>query len=204
MNLLITAGPTREPLDPVRYLSNASSGRMGVALAEAGLARGHQVTIVMGPCPARPPAGAGVVRVVTAREMFEAVEARFDACDVFIAAAAVADYRPVRTRAEKIKKGPERLSVELERTEDILGRMARRRKAQRLVGFCLETDHLEARARAKREAKGLDLVVANTPAAIDAETQEALLIPSSGDMDTLAKVTKRALADAILDRVAGA
>ena len=199
MRVLITAGPTREYLDPVRYLSNASSGRIGCALAKAALLAGHQVTLVLGPCPAEPPEGAEVVRVTSAKEMREAVAVSFDACDVFIAAAAVSDYRPVERRPEKIKKGETHLTVELERTPDILAEMARRRKRQILVGFCLETEDLERRARGKLEAKGLDLVVANGPEAIGADRQDALLIRQVGPTQRLTGVTKAELASAILE-----
>jgi phosphopantothenoylcysteine decarboxylase/phosphopantothenate--cysteine ligase len=201
MRVLITAGPTREYLDPVRYVSNASSGRIGCALAKAALLAGHQVTLVLGPCPAEPPEGAEVVRVTSAEEMREAAAARFDACDVFIASAAVADYRPVERRPEKIKKGEARLTVELERTPDILAEMARRRKRQILVGFCLETEDLERRARGKLEAKGLDLVVANGPEAIAADRQDALLIRQVGPTQRLTGVTKAELASAILEAI---
>jgi phosphopantothenoylcysteine decarboxylase/phosphopantothenate--cysteine ligase len=201
MRLLITAGPTREYLDPVRYVSNASSGRIGCALAQAALEAGHQVTLVLGPCPAQPPDGAETIRVTSAEEMFEAVAARFDACDVFLASAAVADYRPVAKRPEKIKKGETHLAVELERTRDILAEMARRRKRQILVGFCLETEDLERRARGKLEAKGLDLVVANGPEAIAADRQDALLIRQVGPTQRLTGVTKAELASAILEAV---
>jgi len=199
VRVLITAGPTREHLDPVRYLSNASSGRIGCALAEAALLAGHQVTLVLGPCPAEPPDGAEVVRVTSAQEMREAVAARFDACDALLASAAVADYRPVAKRPEKIKKGETHLTLKLERTPDILAEMARRRKRQILVGFCLETEDLERRARRKLEAKGLDLVVANGPEAIGADRQDALLVRRNGQMTRLAGVTKADLARAILD-----
>ena len=201
MRVLITAGPTREHLDPVRYVSNASSGRIGCALAEAALDAGHQVTLVLGPCPAEPPDGAEVVRITSAQEMFEAVAARFDACDVFIASAAVADYRPVQRRPKKIKKGEARLTVDLERTPDILAEMSSRRRKQILVGFCLETEDLERRARGKLEAKGLDLVVANGPEAIAADRQDALLIRQVGPTQRLTDVTKAELASAILEVV---
>jgi len=185
----------------VRYLSNSSSGRIGCALAEAALLAGHQVTLVLGPCPAEPPEGAEVVRVTSAQEMLEAVAARFDACDVFIASAAVADYRPVERRPEKIKKGETHLAVDLERTPDILAEMARRRKRQILVGFCLETEDLERRARGKLEAKGLNLVVANGPEAIAAERLDTLLIRQVGPTQRLTGVTKAELASAILEAV---
>ena len=201
MRVLITAGPTREYLDPVRYVSNASSGRIGCALAKAALEAGHQVTLVLGPSSAEPPDGAETIRITSAEEMFEAVAARFDACDVFIASAAVADYRPVERRPEKIKKGETHLAVELERTPDILAEMAQRRKRQILVGFCLETEDLERRARGKLEAKGLDLLVANGPEAIGADRQDALLITLHGPAKRLHDVTKAELAESILEAI---
>ena len=199
MKILITAGPTREYLDPVRFLSNASTGRMGCALAEAALRAGHQVALVLGPCPAEPPKRAETVRVTSTQEMFDAVAERFDACDVFIAAAAAADYRPAEPRSEKIKKTDPRLTLDLVRTPDILAEMARRRRRQILVGFCLETEDLETRARGKLEAKGLDLVVANGPEAVAAERLDALLIARHGPTQRLAGVTKTDLAQAILE-----
>jgi len=202
MRFLITAGPTREYLDPVRYLSNASTGRMGAALAEAAKRAGHRVTLVLGPAEVRPPEVDDLVRVTSAREMFDAVEARFEACDALLAAAAVADYRPAAPSAEKIRKGTARLTLDLEQTPDILAEMGRRRRpGQVLVGFCLESEDLQARARAKLDAKGLDLVVANSPAAIGADRQDALLIRRDGAADRLTAVTKAELAQRILAAV---
>jgi phosphopantothenoylcysteine decarboxylase/phosphopantothenate--cysteine ligase len=199
MKILITAGPTREYLDPVRFLSNASGGRMGCALAEAALRAGHEVVLVLGPCPARPPPGAEVIPVTSAQEMFEAVAERFDGCDAFIASAAVADYRPEAPAGRKIKKTDPRLTLELVRTPDILAEMSRRRRKQRLVGFCLETEDLETRARGKLEVKGLDLVVANGPQAVAAERLDALVIARHGPTKRFQDVTKSDLAQAILE-----
>ena len=198
MDVLITAGPTREPLDPVRFLSNASTGRMGCALAAAAKAQGHRVTLVLGPSSVEPPEVDELVRVTTAAEMREAVLARFDGCEVFIAAAAVSDYRPVARAVQKIKKVKERLVLELERTADILGEASARRRGQVLVGFCLETEDLEARAREKLKAKGLDLVVANGPEAIGAERREAVLIGRDGRCERLRDVGPEALALRVL------
>jgi len=203
MRFLITAGPTREYLDPVRYLSNASTGRMGAALAEAAARAGHRVTLVLGPVEMPPPAVDDLVRVTSAREMFDAVADRFEACDVLLAAAAVADYRPAAPSVEKIKKGDGPLALELEPTPDILAEMARRRRpGQVLVGFCLESEDLEARAGAKLQAKNLDLVVANPPAAIGADRQDALLLRRDGSCERLVQVTKADLAGRILAAVA--
>ncbi|MCX5655871.1 MAG: phosphopantothenoylcysteine decarboxylase [Planctomycetota bacterium] len=201
MRLLITAGPTREYLDPVRYLSNASSGRMGCALAAAAKAAGHEVALILGPVTAEPPEVDELVRVTSAADMFEAVLARFDGCDVFISAAAVCDYRPICREERKIKKTEGHITLELERTADILLAMSKRRRRQILVGFCLETEDLERRARDKLQVKQLDLVVANGPEAIDADRQDALLITSRGECERLDGVTKKELADRILAAV---
>ncbi|MBL7141332.1 MAG: phosphopantothenoylcysteine decarboxylase [Planctomycetes bacterium] len=202
MRFLITAGPTREYLDPVRYFSNASTGRMGAALAEAARGAGHHVTLVLGPVEAELPPVDELVRVVSAQEMFNAVAARFGECDAFLAAAAVADYRPEVRASEKIKKGEGGLTLDFEPTPDILAEMARRRRpGQVLVGFCLESEDLAARAREKLAAKGLDLVVANGPAAIGADRQDALLIASDGACERLSGVTKADLARRILAAV---
>ena len=198
MRILITAGPTREYLDPVRYVSNASSGRIGAALAAAAVAQGHRVTLVCGPVTFEPPEVDELVPVTSAAEMLDAVAARFDACDVFIAAAAVADYRPAARADRKAKKSDGKVTLELEPTADILAEMSRRKTGQILVGFCLESEDLAARARSKLEAKGLDLVVANSPEAIAAERQDALLITRNGACEHLTQVTKEDLAEAVL------
>jgi phosphopantothenoylcysteine decarboxylase/phosphopantothenate--cysteine ligase len=198
VDVLITAGPTREYLDPVRFLSNASTGRMGCALAAAAKAQGHRVTLVLGPSSVDPPEVDELVRVTTAAEMREAVLARFDGCDVFFGAAAVSDYRPAAREAQKIKKVRERLALDLERTADILGEVSARRRGQVLVGFCLETEDLETRAREKLKAKGLDLVVANGPEAIGAERREAILIDRSGRCERLRDIGPEALALRVL------
>lgn len=162
MKLLITAGPTREPLDPVRYLSNRSSGKMGYALAEAAQAAGHEVTLISGPVSLPAPAGVTRVCVETAREMFEAVRDRLAGQDAAIFAAAVADYRPVAAAAQKLKKTAAALTLQLEPTEDILG-AARGLFGFRgyLVGFAAETERLLEHAHDKRVRKGCDLVIAN-------------------------------------------
>ena len=162
MKVLITAGPTREPLDPVRFLSNRSSGRMGYALAEAALAQGHEVILITGPVALMPPRGAQLIAVETAREMFEAVRSHLNDCDIAIFAAAVADYRPVVAAPQKLKKNSPTLTLELKRTEDILG-SARSVFGFTgcLVGFAAETENLIAHAQAKLARKGCDLIIAN-------------------------------------------
>jgi len=203
MRILITAGPTREYIDPVRYLSNASSGKLGAAMAAEAGRLGHHVTLVWGPAAVEPPAVDSLVRVTSAADMYEAVLARFDGCDAFIAAAAVSDYRPVHREDHKIKKIEGKVTLELERTADILAHMGKRRRRQTLVGFCLETEDLERRARGKLEAKRLDLVVANGPEAIGADRFDAMLI-TARDTDRLVGITKDELARRIMEAVATA
>ncbi len=200
--ILITAGPTYEDLDPVRFLSNRSSGRMGYAIASQALRRGAEVTLVSGPVHLPVPSGAEVVRVRSADEMNAAVMSRFDRFDVVIMAAAVADYRPAHREAHKIKKGGN-LQLELVRNPDILASVGAKR-AQRpsvLVGFALETENLEQSARDKLERKAADLIVANEASAgLGGDTNRATLVDSA-TASPLPEMSKLALANQILDRV---
>jgi len=162
MRVLITAGPTREHLDPVRYLSNGSSGKMGYALAAAAARRGWDVELVSGPVALSAPPGVDVSRVTSAQEMYEACLARFSECDAFIAVAAVADFRPKFRSDHKGAKAATSKSMELEPTVDILRSLVQqRRDEQVLIGFAAETGELEHKAPAKLKAKGCDYVVAN-------------------------------------------
>jgi phosphopantothenoylcysteine decarboxylase/phosphopantothenate--cysteine ligase len=183
--VLITAGPTREPLDPVRYLSNASSGKTGYALAEAARRKGARVTLVSGPTHLKAPAGVQRVPVVTARDMLAACLKALPGTDLVIGAAAVADWRPAATAARKLKKGPsgQAPAVRLVPNPDILKTLAGRRKKGRpvMVGFALETENLAPNAQAKLARKGLDLIVANGPAALDGDRTRALLLTRTGD-----------------------
>lgn len=162
LHFLITAGPTREAIDPVRYLTNRSSGKMGYALAAAAVDRGHHVTLVSGPTALEIPPGADFVPVESADDMFQAVEARVATADVCIMAAAVADYRPGAPSDQKIKKTSGKLTLELVRTRDILG-SARRQMGfgGLLVGFAAETENVESNAMDKLERKACDIVAAN-------------------------------------------
>jgi phosphopantothenoylcysteine decarboxylase/phosphopantothenate--cysteine ligase len=159
--VLITAGPTREAIDPVRFLSNASTGTMGVELAREALARGAQVDLILGPTPLVPPDAAQTVRVTSAREMNDAALARFAAADIAIAAAAVADWQPAETFAQKVKKEEGTGSIELVRTPDVLAALGERKDGVFLVGFAAETENLEQNARAKLRAKHLDAIAVN-------------------------------------------
>jgi len=208
MRFLITAGPTREPIDPVRYLSNRSSGKMGYALAAAALAKGHEVVLVSGPVSIPSPEGATVVRVETAREMHDAVAAAIDEADAAIFCAAVADYRAAEAATEKIKKTGETLSLTLVRNPDILG-SARSvfGFAGLLVGFAAETENLAGHALDKLRRKGCDLLVANDVSrpdiAFDRDENEVELFYRDGRRETLAKASKAAIAGALVERIEG-
>lgn len=209
VRVVVTAGPTREYLDPVRFISNPSSGQQGFALAQAALDRGADVTLITGPVCLSTPVGARRVDVTTVQEMLDAVlEATADA-DVLLMAAAVGDYRPVTVSAHKIKKTAD-LTIRLERTPDILAEVARRRSATGqplvVVGFAAESQDLLENARAKLEAKGLDLIAANditaTDAGFAAETNRVVLLDRDGGVEELPLMSKAAVAETILDRVA--
>ena len=202
--VVVTAGPTREPIDPVRYISNRSSGRMGYALATAAARRGAQVTLVSGPTALVPPAGAVFVPVQTAEEMREAVLQHAARATIVIKAAAVADYRVQKPAAQKIK-GKRDLTLELTPNPDILAEVAARAGGSFIVGFAAETNDVVANARAKLEAKGIDLLVANDVSrrdiGFDAEDNEVLLIDRWGGGRPLPRMPKTAVADAILDEI---
>jgi phosphopantothenoylcysteine decarboxylase/phosphopantothenate--cysteine ligase len=200
--ILITAGPTHEDLDPVRFLGNRSTGRMGYAIAHKALRRGAEVTLVTGPVHLPSPVGAEVIEVRSAEEMHRAVMSRFDAYDVVIMAAAVADYRPDTRAPQKIKKGKS-LKLELVRNPDILADIGSQRAGRPsvLVGFALETEDLEQAAREKLEQKSADLIVANEAAAgLGGDTNQVTLV-DAGSATQLPEMSKHALADQILDRV---
>ena len=202
--LLVTAGPTREPIDPVRYISNRSSGKMGYGLATAALRRGAEVTLVSGPTALTPPAGAVFVPVQTAEEMREAVLHHLDRATIVVKAAAVADYRVKQASSMKIK-GKHDLTLELTPNADILAEVAARRTTAFVVGFAAETHDVASNARAKLESKGIDLLVANDVSqqgiGFDAEDNEVLLLDRWGGARPLPRMPKTDVADAILSHV---
>lgn len=203
--ILVTAGGTQEPIDPVRFVGNRSSGKMGYSLAADAARRGAAVTLVSGPTHLQAPAGVELVPVTTAQQMAEAVLERFEAVDVVIKAAAVADFRPASPAARKIKKHGAAPAVELEPTIDILAELGERKTAQLLVGFAAETnDHL-GHARKKLDAKRLDLIIMNDVSrrdiGFDVDHNEAWLIDADGGEQHLERRTKTELAAAICDRV---
>ena len=203
---LITAGPTREFLDPVRFLSNPSTGKMGFALAEAALQLGWNVDLVAGLVSLPEPDGAILYPVVSAEEMYHQADALFDACDVCIMAAAVSDFRPARRLPQKEKKSAASLTLELEPTRDILATLTKRKLNQTVVGFAAETENLAENARAKLTAKNCDLIVANDltqpGAGFAADTNTVTLFYPDDRSETLGPALKTDLATQIIDRLA--
>jgi phosphopantothenoylcysteine decarboxylase/phosphopantothenate--cysteine ligase len=201
-HIVVTAGGTQEPIDPVRYISNRSSGKTGYALAEAARDRGAKVTLVTAPTSLPEPVGVDVIQVGTVQEMYQAVENVTPQTDALIMAAAVADYRPKSIAKDKIKKGKAGLTLELECTPDILGTV----KGNFIkVGFAAESSNLVENAREKLKQKGLDFIVANDITASDSgfgtDTNRVTIIDREGRIDSLPLLPKREVADKILDRV---
>lgn len=203
--VLVTAGPTQEPLDPVRFISNRSSGKMGYALAEAARARGAEVVLVSGPVSRPEPRGVTLVRVRTALEMRDAVLRHLDWASVIVKAAAVADYHLSRIPAHKMKKTAARLCLELDPTPDILAEIGQRKGDRLLVGFAAETQDLLAESRRKLVAKGCDMVVGNRVdregVGFEADENEVTLVLSTGEVIPLPRAPKRELADRIFDEL---
>ena len=206
-HILITSGATREPIDPVRFISNRSSGRMGFALAEASRERGARVTVVAGVTSVPPPSGVRIISVTTAEEMRRAVSEEMAEATIFIGAAAVSDYRPAKQAQAKIKKSVEELELKLERTQDILAEVAQsRRNGQLVIGFAAETNDLLKYARAKLIQKDLDAIVANDVSRADAGFDSAnnsvlLLLRDRDEALELPLMSKLSIANRILDEL---
>ena len=203
--VLITAGPTREAIDPVRFVSNRSSGKMGYAVADAMRAAGAEVVLISGPVALAPPPGVRCICVETAAQMLEAVERELPGTHVLVATAAVADYRPVTVAERKIKKKTEQLSLELTRTTDILATVAARSERPFVVGFAAETDAVEQHALEKLQRKNLDMIAANevgTSKAFDCEDNALLVLWRGGGRAELERAPKRELATALVALIA--
>jgi phosphopantothenoylcysteine decarboxylase/phosphopantothenate--cysteine ligase len=203
--VLVTAGPTRELLDPVRHLTNPSSGKMGYALARAAKWRGAEVTLVSGPSSLTPPHRVSLIRVTSAQEMYEAVVDQFTQMDAVVMAAAVSDYRPKKRAQEKIKKIKVSESLELEKTEDILLRLGELKQRQIIVGFAAETEDLLENAKVKLRQKNLDFIVANdltaANAGFESDTNEVTIVWPGDKVENLSQKSKEAIAMEIWDRV---
>lgn len=204
INILVSAGPTREPIDPVRYITNRSSGKMGYALAEAAARRGARVTLISGPTELESPRGVDVVRVETVEEMFEAVRAKAKDARVFISAAAPADFRPAQVAGQKIKKS-DHLTLELDKAQDILANIGTDKGGIVLVGFAAETENMEQFAGDKLKAKNLDLIVANdvSPGSevFGSDTNQVTLYSRTGEKVEWPRMSKREVANGILEYV---
>ena len=203
--ILVTAGPTREAIDPVRYITNHSTGKMGYAIAKTAALRGAEVTLVSGPAEVEPPMFVNFVPVVTAKDMFEAVTGRSDEMDAVIKAAAVADYRPKFVNTEKTKKKDGDMAIELERTDDILKWLGEHKKdSQFLCGFSMETEHMLENSRAKLKKKNLDMIVANNlkvaGAGFGTDTNVVTMIRGNKETE-LPIMSKEEVAGAILDEI---
>jgi len=205
LTFLVTAGPTREPLDPVRYLTNRSSGKMGYAVARAARDRGARVILISGPTALTEPPGVSVVKVTTALEMRRAVLERFDTADVVVMGAAVSDYRPKGVREEKLKKGEPEITVTFTENPDILAELGKNKRHQLLVGFAAETGEIPVHARKKLEAKNLDLVVANDicqeGGGFEADTNTVCLAFRDGRFFDLPTMSKYLVAHRVIDAV---
>ena len=200
MRFLVTAGPTREPIDPVRYISNRSSGKMGYAIAEAALQAGHEVILISGPVALGPPLHAKLVSVSTSDEMFDAVHRDADKCDVCILCAAVADYRPAKVSPVKIKKRDGNLSLDLVPARDILDSLGLQQNRQfLLVGFAAETNDMEQNALQKLCAKNCDIMVANDARlGMESDENELLILFRDGEMRKISRAPKEFLASELV------
>jgi phosphopantothenoylcysteine synthetase/decarboxylase len=201
MKIIVTAGGTREYIDPVRFISNASTGKMGYAIAEAAVAAGHDVTLITAPAAIEPPKNAKIVSVVTSSDMFEAVKQNFHSADCLIMSAAVSDYRPKKSSDKKIKKAQAQLTIELEPTVDIIKWAGENKNRQIIVGFALEDENLLENAAGKMAAKNMDIIVANSPAAISAESSQVHIKISGGDWLTLPHSDKNEIATFLIEKI---
>ncbi len=202
--VLVTAGPTQEPIDPVRFITNRSSGKMGYALAEAAAQRGARVILVSGPVTLSPPRNVSVIRVQTAREMYDAIMENLPASTIIIKAAAVADYHVAGVSDKKIKKTGGGMTLELQPNRDILAELGRVKGDRLLIGFAAETQDLEAEARRKLQSKNCDMIVGNLVGregtGFDSDQNEVVLVGRSGETVALPLASKREIAERILDQ----
>lgn len=203
--VLITAGPTQEPLDPVRFISNRSSGKMGYALADAARARGAHVVLVSGPVNLTPPAGVELVKVQTALEMRDAVISRLTKATIIVKSAAVADYHVANIPPQKVKKTAAKVSIDLDPTPDILAECGRLKEDRILIGFAAETQNMVDEARRKMKTKNCDMVVGNLVSqegiGFESDQNEVTLVLRSGEVEKIQKAPKRQIADRIFDQI---
>ncbi|MCG3178387.1 MAG: Coenzyme A biosynthesis bifunctional protein CoaBC [Phycisphaerae bacterium] len=205
MRILVTAGPTREFIDPVRYLSNRSTGTLGYALAARAVVRGHAVTLITGPVTLTPPQGAAVVRIVSAADLAREALAALPDADAVVMTAAVADFTPADTHAHKLKKASAALTLTLKPTTDVLAEIGRRKRADQIVmGFCLETENGPAEARRKLASKNCDFIVLNTPANFGDVRESVTVFARGGDQTPLPPLDKPELAARLIGLIEAA
>ena len=198
MRFVVTAGPTREAIDPVRFISNRSSGKMGYAIAEAALAAGHDVTLISGPVTVAPPEGAQFISITTSDELYDAVHRAMRDCDVLVMCAAVADYKPATVEPQKMKKRKTPFALELVPTRDILASLPKDDRDYLVVGFAAETHDLETNARKKLRAKNCDMIVANdvseTDSGMESDENEVTIFFRNGESKTISRASKKNIA----------
>lgn len=198
MKFVVTAGPTREPIDPVRFLSNRSSGKMGYAIAEAALESGHDVTLISGPVNLKPPERARFVPVTTSEEMFTRVQCAVAECDVFVMCAAVADYRPAKVAPKKIKKEDAARALDLVPTRDILSTIAHEPHSFLVIGFAAETNDVEENAQKKLRAKNCDMIIANdvsrAESGMESDENEVEIFFRTGERKKISRASKKIIA----------
>jgi phosphopantothenoylcysteine decarboxylase / phosphopantothenate---cysteine ligase len=204
VKFVVTAGPTREPIDPVRFLSNRSSGKMGYAIAAAALESDHDVVLISGPVNLAPPAGAKLVNVITSDEMYTAVHEAVRDCDVLVMGAAVSDYKAARVAKAKIKKRDENFSLDLIPARDILKSLPRSRNFF-VVGFAAETNDLEEHARAKLAAKSCDMIVANDVSdpeiGMESDENAVTIFSRNGEIEKISRASKKIIARALVKKI---
>ncbi len=205
LKVLITAGPTHEFIDPVRFISNPSSGKMGIAIAEAALKKGNKVTLVVGPISLPLPDGVHCINVVSGLEMKDAVISNFPSCDVLIMTAAVGDYRPIKKYSEKLHKTSDKISIELEKNPDILKEIKNIKSKQIVVGFAAETENLVESGTRKLKDKNLDFIIANKvgtkKAGFGSEKLDAIAIFKNGKIENLGCCDKNKVAEYIINKI---
>jgi len=204
VKFVVTAGPTREPIDPIRFLSNRSSGKMGYAIAAAALESDHEVILISGPVHLAPPVGAKLVNVITSDEMHEAVHEAVRDCDVLVMSAAVSDYKPARIAKAKIKKRDENFSLDMTPTRDILKSLPHSRNFF-VVGFAAETNDVEEHARAKLAVKNCDMIVANDVSdptiGMDSDENAVTIFSRDGEMERISRASKNIIARALVKKI---
>jgi phosphopantothenoylcysteine decarboxylase/phosphopantothenate--cysteine ligase len=206
VRFLITAGPTREPIDPIRYLSNRSSGKMGYAIAGAALQAGHDVILISGPVSLDPPQGGRFISISTGDEMFDAIDRHVDNCDVLVMCAAVADYKAKNISPSKIKKGDTNFSLELIPTRDILGSLSKRDRQFLVVGFAAETNDVEKNAQKKLHEKNCDIIVANdvsrANSGMESDENEVTILFRNGEKEKISRAPKQMIARKLVKIIA--